>query len=242
LKPNPKLVMIAALEREIRPLVKGWNAVEREHEGRRFRFYEGGDRVLVCAGIGFQPARRAAEAAIALYQPARIQSVGFAGALLPNVKVGEVFIPAIVINGKDNSRSETGVGEGKLLSFDSVVGVVQKSKLAEAYGAQAVDMEAAAVALAAHAHQMEFSAVKAISDEVGFEMPPMDHFISPEGGFQTGRFIAFSAIRPWLWTSLAHLAANTSRATRSLCAYLKDQQEGKARDFSESKASFASSK
>src|SRR5215831_8640695 len=102
LKPNPKLAMIAALEREIRPLVKGWDAVEREHRCRRFKFYEGEDRILVCAGIGFEPARRAAEAAIALYQPAQIQSVGFAGALRPNLKVGDIFVPALVINGKDN--------------------------------------------------------------------------------------------------------------------------------------------
>src|SRR5215813_2936792 len=173
LKPNPKLAMIAALEREIRPLIKGWTAVEREHQGRHFKFYEGSDCVVVCAGIGFEPARRAAEAVIALYHPARIQSVGFAGALRSNFKVGDIFVPSVVINGKDNSRSETGMGEGKLLSFDSVVGVAQKSRLAEAYGAQAIDMEAAAVALAAHAHGLEFSAVKAISDEVGFEMPPM---------------------------------------------------------------------
>ena len=61
-----KLAIVAALEREVRPLVKDWRVAEKEHEGRRFRFFEQGETVLVCGGIGAEPARRAAEAVFAI--------------------------------------------------------------------------------------------------------------------------------------------------------------------------------
>ena len=44
-------------------------------EGRRYRFLEKDDWVLVCGGIGPEAARRAAEAVIALYAPSVIYSV-----------------------------------------------------------------------------------------------------------------------------------------------------------------------
>ncbi len=51
------------------------------YDGRSFVFFERDDMVVVCGGIGVEAARRAAEAVIALYHPALLQSVGFAGAL-----------------------------------------------------------------------------------------------------------------------------------------------------------------
>ena len=51
---------MAALEREVWPLVKRWRVQERMHDGRTFRFFENGDTVLICGGIGSEAARRAA--------------------------------------------------------------------------------------------------------------------------------------------------------------------------------------
>src|SRR5204863_10104916 len=68
----PKIAIVAALERELRPLVRSWKVEPREHAGRVFRFFERGDRVAVCGGIGAEAARRAAEAIIVLYAPEAI--------------------------------------------------------------------------------------------------------------------------------------------------------------------------
>ena len=51
-------------------------------------------------------------------------------------------------------------GEGTLITFTEVATAAQKTNLAQAYAAQAVDMEASAVAAAAHAHNLTFSATK----------------------------------------------------------------------------------
>ena len=64
-----RVAIVAALEREVRPLVREWRRVRGKYDGRRFRFFEKDDVVLVCGGIGAGAARRAAEAVIAIYAP-----------------------------------------------------------------------------------------------------------------------------------------------------------------------------
>jgi adenosylhomocysteine nucleosidase len=215
-----KVAMVAALEREVRPLIKHWHGVEREYEGRRFKFFKNGDTVLICGGMGAEAARRATEAAIALYQPELVQSVGFAGGLEPALKVGEIFSPSRVIDAGDGSSVETSTGAGVLVSTAAVAGTEQKRKLAESYRAQAVDMEAAAVARGAQARHVRFMAVKAISDESNFAMPVMDRFVDREGKFQSGRFVIYAALRPWLWRRVIQLAANSAKASKTLCTEL----------------------
>jgi adenosylhomocysteine nucleosidase len=219
-----RVAMVAALEREVRLLVRNWRVVEREYESVRLKFFESGDgAVVVCGGIGAEPARRAVEAVITLYQPMALQSVGFAGALDRGLRVGEIFSPSIVIDAKDGSRINLDSGRGALLSFSSIASVEQKSKLAAAYAAEAIDMEAAAVAKSADAHGVEFRATKVISDEFDFEMPPMDRFVSCHGSFLTGGFLTFTALRPWLWSRVIRLGRNSNIAARALCSELARQ-------------------
>jgi len=81
-------------------------------------------------------------------------------------------------------------------------------------------MEAAAVARAAQSHSIPFMAVKAISDEYNFDLPPMDGFVTPDGQFRTAAFAAFIAIRPWLWGKTSRLASGSAKASRALCSWL----------------------
>ncbi len=218
---------MAALEREVRPLVKNWSSIARTHEGCSFKFFERESWVLVCGGIGENAARRATEAVIALYHPLQVISAGFAGALDPKLRVGDIFVPGRVLDARDCSTVETpGGGNGILVSASYIAGVKQKAKLAANFGAQAVDMEAAAVARGAQARGVPFSAAKAISDEADFAIPAMNRFVVSDGAmqgqFQTGRFVAFALIRPWMWPGLAALARNSSNASKALCAWLAD--------------------
>src|SRR5450755_4026196 len=145
---TPRIAIVAALRREVWPLVKHWPVSRKQSGGHEFAFYGKGRTVVVCGGIGGGPARRAAEAVIQLYGPALVISAGFAGALQADLPVGRVLTPSIVVDTRDGSRASAEAGEGVLVSFDSIADVPQKAKLAEAYAAQAVDMEAAAVARA----------------------------------------------------------------------------------------------
>ena len=219
-----KIAMVAALEREIAGLLRNTKRVEREHDGRNYTFFEREETVMLCGGIGVEAARRAAEAVLSIYKPVLIQSVGFAGALQSNMRVGDILSPAILIDARDGSRTEITDGNGTLLTFMSVADAKQKSHLAQSYGAQAVDMEAAGVAVAAQAHGVAFRAVKVISDDMNFEMPDMTHFVDAQGRFHTISFIAHAALRPWLWPAIATLAGNSKKAATALESYLREHQ------------------
>jgi len=216
-----RIAIVVALEREVRPLIKEWRVSEKESGGRRFRFFEKHEFVLVYGGIGAEAARRAAEAVIAIYAPALICSAGFAGALDPNLKVGDMVQPRRVVNAGDGSQVDLGRGEGVLVSFGSVATPEQKARLRDSFGATAVDMEAAAVARAAEARGVRFAVVKVISDEFDFAFPSMERFVDSNGRFLEGRFAWFAALRPWLWPQVWRLARNGSRASRALCDWLR---------------------
>jgi adenosylhomocysteine nucleosidase len=216
-----RVAIVVALEREVRPLIKEWRASEKESGGRCFRFFEKHEFVLVYGGIGAEAARRAAEAVIAIYAPAVIYSAGFAGALDPRLKVGDIVQPRRVVNAGDGSSVDLGNGEGVLLSFGSVATPEQKARLRDSFGATAVDMEAAAVARAAEARDVRFAVVKVISDEFDFAFPSMEPFVDSNGRFLEGRFAWFAAVRPCLWPQVWRLARNGSRASRALCDWLR---------------------
>jgi len=217
-----KVAIVAALEREVSELTRNWNRVEQQYDGRRFVFLERDEVVVVCGGIGLDAARRAAEAVIALYHPTQLHSVGFAGALNGELRVGDLIAPSVVIDARDGSRVFVpGVdGQSSLVTYMSVAGAQQKRSLAYAFGAKAVDMEAAAVAAAAVAHGIPFAVTKVISDEANFEIPEMDRFIDARGRFRTGNFAVFIALRPWLWRRVAMLAGDSRMAARVLGEHL----------------------
>ena len=218
---GPRFAFIAAMEREVAPLMRGWKVRTLDHGGRRYRLFEDGDAVLICGGIGAEAARRATEAVIQEARPMRVVSVGFAGALDSTLKVADVFEPRIVVNAADGVRTEVGSGRGALVSYAAVASREQKQRLGTAYGADAVDMEAAAVAQGAQSRAVEFAALKAISDAADFSMPATERFIAGDGRFHSVKFALHVAVRPWLWGSTIALARNSARASRTLSAAIE---------------------
>lgn len=220
-----KIAIVAAMEREVAPLIRGWKVRTIEHDGRHYRLFENGNAVLICGGIGAGPARRATEAVIKLASPARVVSVGFAGALDSTLNVADVLEPRVVISAADGSRADTGSGAGVLISYAAVADRDQKERLGKAYAAAAVDMESAAVAQGAQAHGIEFAALKTISDVADFAMPAMERFIAGDGQFRSVRFALHVALRPWLWRSVIALGQNSASASRALCAAIETYLE-----------------
>ena len=209
------------MKREVAPLIRKWNVRPIEHDGRRYQLFENEEASLICAGMGPEAARRGTEAIVREVRASYILSVGFVGALDPALRVGEVFEPRTVINAADGARTDTGCGHGTLVSFSRVAGREQKKKLREAYSAAAVDMEAGVVAQGAQLRGISFGALKVVSDEAGFVMPPVEDFISADGSFRRARFGLHVAVRPWLWGATVALARNSARATKALCAALE---------------------
>jgi hypothetical protein len=88
-------------------------------------------------------------------------------------------------------------------------------------GGDVVDMEAAAVADVARGRGLEFAAVKAVSDELCFTMPPLGRFVDKAGKFHTGRFLAYIAVHPRWWRPVKVLGKNTQLASVNLSQALE---------------------
>ena len=205
-----RLGIVAALPREIAPLVRGWQRPCND----RVELWASDGAVAACAGMGVEYVTRAADAAVQMGATALV-SVGYAGGLSDAAQTASLWIPATVIDAATGERFATGVGRGTLVSVAMVAGVESKKALAEKFGGDIVDMEAAAVARHAERKGLPFFAVKAVSDTRDARMPDMQRF-TKEGRFLTGRFGIHMAVRPWLWPMVAHLGRDSARAVRAL--------------------------
>lgn len=222
-----EIAIIAALEREVRPLVRRWRRRELAHGGVALPAFERDDVLVVCSGVGAEFARRAAVAVFASQRPRILVSAGLAGALDSGLQVGKVFQPAAVVDLRTCARFAALDGSGVLVSVSSVLDRQAKRRIQGSYAAQAADMEAASVALVAGQHDCPFLALKAISDSPEFDMPPFDRFLDARGQVRTARFLAACALRPRQWLAVARLGFNSARASRELSralAHLIDRQ------------------
>src|SRR4051812_38988487 len=191
-------------------------------QNRTIRIYEKDDTLIAFGGIGGNSARIAADAAYSHAQRnvSLMISAGLAGALVPELKVGDVFIPESIIGDSDNNTIETASGMGTLVTVGAIAGAAHKKLFANKYHAQAVDMEAFAVADVARIYNVPCIAMKAISDELDFDLPPLGRFVTDTGDFRTGAFIAYAAVRPWIWPAVARLNKNSNLAIDRLCVAL----------------------
>lgn len=214
------IAIIAALPREVAGLVKDW---ERREISRNVFVWTQGVSVVACAGMGAVRVTLACEAAMKAVTVTTLISAGLAGACDPELRVGDVVHAAMVIDAKTGERFETAVPDcnAVVVTGAAIASVREKRRLRETYGAAAVEMEAAAVARIAHAHGLEFRAVKAISDEAGFAMDGLERFASEDGQFREGAFALHMALRPWRWGEVMALGRNSAKAVRALTEALR---------------------
>jgi nucleoside phosphorylase len=226
-----KTAIIAALEREIHPLVKRWPQSRIEANGRTLTAYRSGELLAVAGGIGSSRAERAARAVVGRFRPEVLVSAGLAGALIHSLKAGSVVTPNVIVDAATGVeyRCDTGgelVGSVVLVSAGEIAGQDSKLALVERYHGLIVDMEAAGVAQVAAESNLAFHCVKAISDELDFVMPPLNRFVDSQGDFSTKRLIAWAMVRPHRWLGIMRLARNTTRATQALCDWLRQNATG----------------
>jgi len=213
-----KVALIAALPRELRALVAGW---ERHEVARHVWVWTNGDAVAACAGMGASRAEIAVRAAMAAAPVKALLSVGVAGACDPKLAVGDVVRAGVVIDGRSGERFEDSQYRQVVVTVDAVAGVGEKQRLFAEYGAAAVDMEAATVARLARELGLEFGAIKAISDEVDFEMETLRRFATADGQFREAAFALHVAVRPWMWGRVMALGRNSSKAVAALTAEMR---------------------
>jgi adenosylhomocysteine nucleosidase len=211
--------VIAALPREVSGLVKGWRC---EMLPENLVIYSNGRSVVACAGMGAQRAARAVRAVMEM-RPAELISAGLAGACDSALRVGDVLRAGVVIDGKTGERFVDPRFDRTLVSTDAIVGVDEKTHLRVAFGAAAVDMEAATVARLARARGLKFRAIKAISDEADFEMKGLSQFVTEDGQFRQRAFTVHACLRPAMWGKVVALGRNSGKALSALTEALRSE-------------------
>jgi adenosylhomocysteine nucleosidase len=212
--------IIAALPREVKHLVRGWQTHKLPNKTVA---YTNDFAVVVCAGMGPARAILAVQTAMAMKPVTALLSVGLAGACDPSFKVGDIVHAGVVVDTQSGERYCDSQFRQILVSAPSIASVEEKRRLYESYGASAVDMEAATVARIAQARNLSFQAIKTISDDATFELQELARFATHDGQFREAAFAAYSAMRPRLWSKLIQLAGNSNRAIQSLTAALESQ-------------------
>lgn len=219
-----RVAIIAALSDELRPLVRGWPSESRSGVDVWSRRHAGGEWVAACAGIGAEAAARAfaeieRDGALDL-----VVSAGWAGALREGFEPGRAYRVSEVVDASSGERfgAATPSGSCMLVTNRRVADQVEKRRLAVAYGAGLVDMEAAGVARLAAARGIPFICIKGVSDVPSDRMPDLNGFISPSGRFLRGRFMLFAMFRPWYWPTLVRMGRNGRRASQGIGESLRE--------------------
>jgi adenosylhomocysteine nucleosidase len=215
--------IIAALPREVKELVRGWD--KRELPGKIF-VYTNSFAVAACAGMGGARAALAVEAAMAAQAAAgrpvtALISVGLAGACDPVLPAGEIVRAGEVIDSQSGEHFSNSQFRQVLVTSRTIASVKEKQRLYASYHASAVDMEAATVARIARGHDLYFQAIKVISDGADFEIDGLSKFATQQGQFREAAFALHAAMRPQLWGKVARLAANGGLAASTLTTELQ---------------------
>jgi len=147
--------------------------------------------------------------------PRRVVWAGFAGALDPNLPVGEVFVVG--------ETPVSSVSARKLATIDYIADVSEKRKLFETTGAAACDMEHAHAQEICSERGIEFLGVRVISDdaETPLPLPPMLFLALLEEHLSSLPPIVYLLTHPWKWLAFGRLVNECRLARRNLTRVLE---------------------
>jgi len=207
-----RIGIVAALPRELAPLVRGWR-----REGNLWLGSIGGrDAVATCAGMGAAAATRACQGLLATGNLESIVSIGYAGSLSCGLRPPQACAIREVIDAATGERFSADPEGQRLITLDRVAGAEDKRRLAEQHQAVLVDMEAAAVARFAREHGLRFLCFKAVSDGPNDALPDFNRFTDSRGQLRLPALSVWAAAHPRYWSAFWRLGQNSRRAAAEL--------------------------
>lgn len=115
-------------------------------------------------------------------RPAGVIAAGFAGALRPNLLVGDVIIANSIVEAASANRftpvqphatNDSGTNVGRLLGVEQVIADPRSKRgLGVRWSADACDMESAVIARACTDADIPFACIRVISDEIDMALSP----------------------------------------------------------------------
>jgi adenosylhomocysteine nucleosidase len=178
---------------------------------------------VVVTGMGARNAERAIGAALEKFSPAEVFTCGFAGALNPELSVGDVVFDLSTTSPKTMRRLIVfGIIPVTFHCSKTVaVSATAKAQLLQETGADVVEMESQIIQKACAARKVPCVTLRAISDTAAEDLPlDFNTLLDDEEQLSPSK-LTFAILRaPHKIPSLMRLGRNSARAARELCGAL----------------------
>lgn len=208
---------------EFKPLVEPLSLRRPDDGDRTYHFGRLGDVAIVATmtGIGTASATAVTERLLEDHVVDHVIVVGVAGGLDPELEVGDMVVPEIVVD-RPNDRSYRPTPIGGVVPFGTIVTSdefnyaqpILDTFLAE--GVLALDMETGSVAAVCERRGVPWIAFRSMSDHQ--TKSPVDDAVlglaRPDGSANVPALIRYLAPKPWRIRHLSRLAKGSSLATR----------------------------
>jgi len=203
--------------------------------------------LLVQTGMGRERAEKATQFVLDRFPVTALISLGFAGALTPDLKIGDVVVCSTVhrTSGleKDEGEVEAYSADASLLAHASsgpkdgstrfslgtsvmvprvVSSPQRKQELGHEFHAQIVDMESYWIARMASNQRVPLIAIRSISDTLQHGLQPLDHILAPDGRLLGKRVVPYFLLHPQYLVRVFTPLRNMRPAERNLTAFISD--------------------
>jgi nucleoside phosphorylase len=206
--------------------------------------YASKDILLVQTGVGRQRAETAARLVLEHFPVTTLISLGFAGALTEELKVGDVILCSVLRCGNGWTHhqpqpekpyrsdinlisllspvpEDIGFYCGSSVTVAKLVsGPAEKRALGQAFGADIVDMEGYWVARMASSRRVPFVAIRAVLDTVPDSLPDFDRWLDSDDRWRWTRAIPYFLSHPKHLVELPHLYRKANQARKSLTDFV----------------------
>ncbi len=226
-----RVLVLVPMPIELRPVVR---RLGLRPAGRGLRTGTVGGKELTAALVGVGPDRAASTASRLLkdHGPHHVVIAGIAGGVGPDVEVGKVVVPQVVVefDRLDPSGSDLGVRhyasalgravlQGQLVTSGRILDRPTLTSLATA-GVDAVDMETATVAAVCVRAGVTWTVFRGISDHIAEELVDQStiSLVGADGRPDLRAVARYMARRPGNALRLARLARGTRAATSAVAA------------------------
>ena len=223
--------------------------IEEVVAGSVCRLYRGKfknrETVLVQTGMGKERAENATRFILERYPITAIISLGFAGALAPELRIGDVVVCSTLYCAPGLEQKEQrleplapdatllflasqGPGdEATRFCLGSGVTVLQldanphkMQEFSQTFQAHIIDMESYWIARIALARQIPFIAIRSISDTIQHSVQPFDQILAPDGSLLWKKAVLTFLSHPQYLMNVYTLYRNTRPAKRNLAAFI----------------------
>jgi adenosylhomocysteine nucleosidase len=221
--PRTRIGVLAPMKGEFRPLVRPFALEPLDDVYHRGRLGDSAVEVIATqTGIGTQAATVVTERLLDDHAVDHVLIVGIAGGLGPDLDVGDLVVPEVVVDRPNGTRHRaTPIGgvtlAGSIVTSDEFNHPREVLDAFIAEGVLAVDMETGSIAGVCERRGVPWTAFRSLSDHD--QKAPVDTAVlglaSPDGGANVSASIRYLAKHPLQIPKLTRLARDSFGAMRA---------------------------